>query len=147
MRRKQLSTGLMDRGTVGSQTTRSVVVVSGANSQGGEGIMIWAGIDGDELKGPFRVLAGVNITSPSYCQLLQSNLPPWLDDVLLQEPKTFVFRHDNGLAHSAKATQHFLASLGIRGKRLMVWPPCSHDLIAIENLWAILKWDIYKDGK
>ena len=77
--------------------------------------MIWAGIVGDELIGPLRVPYGVKITSALYYLLLELNLLPWLDEVLLQKRKTF--------AHSAKAMQHFFASLGTSGKHLMVWPP------------------------
>ncbi|MGL6081657.1 MAG: hypothetical protein ACRC4N_04045, partial [Gammaproteobacteria bacterium] len=30
---------------------------------------------------------------------------------------------------------------------LMTWPPCSPDLNPIENLWSIIKCEIYKEGK
>uniref|UniRef100_A0AAZ1Y4I0 Tc1-like transposase DDE domain-containing protein n=1 Tax=Oreochromis aureus TaxID=47969 RepID=A0AAZ1Y4I0_OREAU len=33
------------------------------------------------------------------------------------------------------------------GEKLMTWPPCSPDLNPIENLWSIIKCEIYKEGK
>ena len=80
-----------------------------ARQQDGGGIIIWAGIVGDELIGPFLLTNGVLNTSASYFQLLESNFLPLLDGVTLQKRKPFVFLHDNAPAHSAKATQHFLA--------------------------------------
>ena len=84
--------------------------------------MIWAGIGGDELIRPFLVPNGVKITFASYCQLLESYLLSWLDDMPLQKREPFVFQYDIAPAHSAQTTEHFLASLGISGKRSMVWP-------------------------
>ena len=51
--------------------------------QGGGEVMLWAGIVGDELVGPFRVKEGVKLTSQTYCQFLKSFLEPWLEDVPL----------------------------------------------------------------
>ena len=54
--------------------------------------MIWAGIIGDELIGPVRVLQGVKITSATYCQFLKYVLEEWLEEAPL---KKVVFMHDN----------------------------------------------------
>ena len=115
--------------------------------QGGGGVMIWAGIIGGELVGPVRVPEGVKITSATYCQLLQSAFLPWLDEVPLSRRFKLIFQHDNAPSHSAKATQAFLSSIGIEGNRLMDWPACSPDVNPIENLWGIMKEEIYHDGR
>ena len=41
-------------------------------------MMIWAGIIGNELVGPFKVEDGVRIDSAGYTQFLQKNLMPWM---------------------------------------------------------------------
>ena len=46
--------------------------------QGGDGVMIWAGIIGSELVGPFKVEDGVKIDSAGYTQFLEKNLMPWM---------------------------------------------------------------------
>ena len=59
--------------------------------QGGGGVMIWAGIIGDELNGPVRVPEGVKINSEAYCQLLGLALHPWLEDVPLLKRFKLIF--------------------------------------------------------
>ena len=115
--------------------------------QQGGGVMIWAGIIGDTLVGPVKVPEGVKVTSAAYCDLLRNVLVPWLDDIPISLLRTFVFMHDDVPFHSARATQAFLASLGIQEKKSMTWPLSSPDLNPIENLWSIIKQDIYADGR
>ena len=59
--------------------------------QGGGGVMIWAGIIGDELIGPVHVPEGVKLISDTYCQFLKNELEPWPDDVPLSRLKKIIF--------------------------------------------------------
>ena len=56
-------------------------------------------------------------------------------------------QHSNATSHSARYTTEYLARLGIRNEKMMIWPPSLPDLHPIENLWRILKEKIYADGK
>ena len=52
-----------------------------------------------------------------------------------------IFMHDNAPVHRAEIIKQILDELQIQ---VMVWPPYSPDLNPIENLWAIMKQEIYK---
>lgn len=54
---------------------------------------------------------------------------------------------DNAPSHASRATGDFLARKGFRENKIMTWPPSSPDLNPIENLWAIVKKELYKGGK
>jgi transposase len=49
--------------------------------------------------------------------------------------------HDNAPIHTAHNIQEWLSEEGIE---VMGWPPYSPDLNLIENLWALLKAEIYR---
>ena len=115
--------------------------------QGGGGIMFWAGIIDDTLLGPFMVEEGVKLTSKTYCDFLEVNFCGWLENVPLSLRKKLVFMQDNAPSHSAKATIEFLSTIGFSNTKLMTWPASSPDLNPIENLWAIIKMEIYKNGR
>ena len=51
------------------------------------------------------------------------------------------FMHDNASVHTAKIVKDLLLRLSVK---VIVWPPCSPDLNPIENLWAIMKTEIYR---
>ena len=103
--------------------------------QGGGGVMIWAGIIGDELIGPVRFPQGVKLTSATYCQFLKNVLEEWLEEVPLSQLKKVVFMHDNAPCHAAKASIKCLQGLGFKDETLMVWPPNSPDINPIENFY------------
>ena len=115
--------------------------------QGGGGVMFWAAIVNDELVGPFKVEKGVKINSESYCAFLKKNLVPLWKNVPYQVKKKLIFMQDNASSHASRYTRAWLASQGFVDDRIMDWPPVSPDLNPIENVWAILKKDIYREGE
>jgi len=52
-----------------------------------------------------------------------------------------IFMHDGAPVHTARIVRTVLQEMGVT---IMDWPPYSPDLNPIENLWALLKAEIYK---
>jgi hypothetical protein len=52
-----------------------------------------------------------------------------------------IFMHDNARVHTASIVRQLLNDMGIE---VMIWPPYSPDLNPIENLWALMKAEIYR---
>ena len=52
-----------------------------------------------------------------------------------------IFMQDGATVHTARIVRAILQEMGVE---VMEWPPYSPDLNPIENLWAIMKAEIYK---
>src|SRR5277367_3516824 len=74
------------------------------------------------------------VTARIYQQVLDQHLLPMLQFGT-------IFMHDNALIHTAHLIRDFLRAYQID---VMDWPPYSPDLNLIENLWAMLKAEMYR---
>ncbi|CAJ0944585.1 unnamed protein product [Ranitomeya imitator] len=108
--------------------------------------MFWAGITGKQLVGPFKVPEGVKMTSAKYVEFLTDNFLPWSKKQKRAFRIKIIFMHDNTPSHAAKNPSESLDAMGIKGDKLMVWPPSSPDLNPIENLWSIIQQKIYEEN-
>ncbi|CAJ0951401.1 unnamed protein product [Ranitomeya imitator] len=116
--------------------------------QGGGGVLVWAGFNKDELVGPFQVEDGVKLNSQTYCQFLEDNFfKQWYRKTSVSFKKNMIFMQDNTPSHASNYSTAWLASKGLKEEKIMTWPPCSPDLNPIENLWSLIKSEIYREGK
>ena len=115
--------------------------------QGAGGVMFWAGIKGDTIIGLFKVEAGIKIDSESYCELLNKYLAPWLEEQPLSLWRIIVFQQGNDPAHRSAYTSDWLKKAGFNNRWVIVWPPNSPDLNPMENLWAMIKRRVYRNGR
>ena len=109
--------------------------------------MIWAGIIGDQLVGPFRVPEGVKMNSEVYCLLLEQSFFPWFDKQTPAKQRSVIFQQDNAPSHASKYTLNRLKTKGLKEGQVMTWPPNSADLNPMQNLLSILNRVVYRQFK
>ena len=72
-----------------------------------------------------------------YLKILESNLLLFL---LQQLQDQGIFMQDNAPAHVSNVAKAWFKEKNIT---LLEWPALSPDLNPMENLWAIMSWDVY----
>ena len=70
--------------------------------------MFLAGIIGDELVGPFRVVDGIKITTITCIYFLNNNLILWYKKKTLAMRRSGIFMQDDATSHSTKVTEELL---------------------------------------
>ena len=102
------------------------------------GVMVWAMLMPNGLLS-YRILEGKQ-NSSKYINVLTMSAIPIMKLNYCSIP---TFQHDNAPIHASKQTQKALKNCDLR---VLDWPAYSPDLNIIENVWAMLGREIYKNG-
>jgi transposase len=117
--------------------------IQGEKKGAGLSQMVWGCFIGDKL-GPLVFIDGT-VDGNTYIQLLEQNLVPFINLLRENGIDNVIFQQDNASPHRAKATMSWLnASAEQHAFTIMEFPPNSPDLNPIENLWSIVKAELYR---
>ena len=78
--------------------------------RGGRRVMIWAGIFGSDIIGPFLVPDGVKMNSVNYCSFLEDNLLLWLSSQNDDIKHNLIVQQDNAPSHAWLSDQESLVN-------------------------------------
>lgn len=101
--------------------------------------MFWAGFGEDIWTGLIPLngdptAPNNGVSARVIYQLYMDELPGLMED-------GDIFMHDNAPVHKAKIIQDLLRQIGVE---VMDWRPYSPNLNSMENLWSLLKREIYR---
>jgi hypothetical protein len=108
-------------------------------------LMVWAGVLGDNVVGPFFIEGNVN--GERYLNLLGDEVYPRLEELNI-DPQEIVFQQDGAPAHKHRdvvgwLNENFLEWIGTNSN--VKWPPRSPDLTPLDfAIWPYIKNLVYQ---
>lgn len=113
-------------------------------------VMVWAGIMGNTVVGPY--FFDRNVSSASYLHVLQDHLPIFLENISFNLRRNMWFQQDGASAHRSDNVVEHLDDIfanrwiGLRGP--VFWPPFSPDLTPLDFfVWGFVKGHVYCEGR
>lgn len=111
-------------------------------------VNVWAGILDDRILGP--IILPERLTGQLYKEMLQHNLPEFLEDVPLVQRNSIWYQQDGAGPHNARLVTNFLRDqfgerwIGTNGPKR--WPARSPDMNPLDFfLWGHLKGLVYRE--